>query len=96
MLVDYLGVTESRLSQGVERMIADGKYELAASTLDWTRGRYPDSTRLESMEHLAYLKLMEKYQEFNPFKFIVYSGKGGLDLPQLEPATATLAIGIPK
>jgi glyoxylase-like metal-dependent hydrolase (beta-lactamase superfamily II) len=96
MLVDYLGVTESRLSQGVERMIADGKYELAASTLDWTRGRYPDSTRLESMERLAYLKLMEKYQEFNPFKFIVYSGKGGLDLPQLDPATATLAIGMLK
>jgi len=41
MLVDYLGVTESRLSQGVERMIADGRYELAASALDWARGRYP-------------------------------------------------------
>jgi hypothetical protein len=96
MLVDYLGVTESRLSQGVERMIADGKYELAASALDWARGRYPGSARLESMERLAYLKLVEKYQEFNPFKFIVYSGKGGLDLPQLDPATATRAVGSPK
>jgi glyoxylase-like metal-dependent hydrolase (beta-lactamase superfamily II) len=97
MLVDYLGVTESRLSQGVERMIADGKYELAASALDWARGRYPDSARLESFERLAYLKLMEKYQEFNPFKLIVYSGKGGLDLPQLDPATATtVAIGMSK
>jgi glyoxylase-like metal-dependent hydrolase (beta-lactamase superfamily II) len=96
MLVDYLGVTESRLAQGVERMIADGKYELAASALDWARGRYPDSARLESMERLAYLKLMEKYQEFNPFKFIVYSGKAGLDLPQLDSAEATLAIGMSK
>jgi len=96
MLVDYLGVTESRLAQGVERMIAEGKYELAASALDWARGRYPGSARLESMERLAYLKLTEKYQEFNPFKFIVYSGKGGLDLPQLDPATATLAIGMSK
>jgi hypothetical protein len=24
---------------------------------------------------LAYLKLIENYQEFNPFKFIVYGGK---------------------
>ncbi len=96
MLVDYLGVTESQLSQGVERMIADGKYELAVSALDWARGRYPDSTRLESMERLAYLKLTEKYQEFNPFKFIVYSGKGGLDLPQMAPITATPAIGRSK
>jgi glyoxylase-like metal-dependent hydrolase (beta-lactamase superfamily II) len=96
MLVDYLGVTESRLSQGVEQMIADGKYELAANALDWARARYPGNARLESMERLAYLKLMEKYQEFNPFKFIVYSGKGGLDLPQLDPATPTLAIGMSK
>jgi glyoxylase-like metal-dependent hydrolase (beta-lactamase superfamily II) len=95
MLVDYLGVTESRLAQGVERMIADGKYELAASALDWARGRYPGSARLESMERVAYLKLMEKYQEFNPFKFIVYSGKGGLDVPQLAPLTAA-AIGKSK
>lgn len=96
MLVDYLGVTESRLSQGVERMIADGKYELAASALDWARGRYSGSARLESMERVAYLKLMEKYQEFNPFKFIVYSGKGGLDVPQLAPVTAAATIGKSK
>lgn len=96
MLVDYLGVTESRLSHGVERMIADGKYELAANALDWARDRYPGSARLESMERLAYLKLMEKYQEFNPFKFIIYSGKGGLDVPQLAPVTAASAIGKSK
>jgi len=96
MLVDYLGVTEGQLSRGVERMIADGRYELAANALDWARGRYPDSVRLYSMERLAYLKLTEKYQEFNPFKFIVYSGKGGLDLPQLTPATAAATIGNAK
>lgn len=96
MLVDYLGVTESRLSHGVERMIADGKYELAANALDWARDRYPASVRLESMERLAYLKLMEKYQEFNPFKFTIYSGKGGLDLPQLAPVTAATATGKSK
>lgn len=96
MLVDYLGVTESRLSQGVERMIADGKYELAVNALDWARGRYPDNARLESMERVAYLKLMEKYQEFNPFKFIVYSGKGGLDVPQLAPVTAPAENGKAK
>jgi hypothetical protein len=48
------------------------------------------------MERVAYLKLMEKYQEFNPFKFIVYSGKGGLDLPQLAPVRATATTGNAK
>ena len=96
MLVDYLGVTESRLSQGVERMIADGKYELAANALDWARGRYPDNAQLQSMERVAYLKLMEKYQDLSPFKFIVYSGKGGLDLPQMAPVTPAAMIGNSK
>jgi hypothetical protein len=77
-------------------MIADGKYELAVSALDWARGRYPESARLESMERLAYLRLTERYQEFNPFKFIVYSGKGGLDLPQMAPVIATAESGMPK
>jgi glyoxylase-like metal-dependent hydrolase (beta-lactamase superfamily II) len=88
MLVDYFGVSERQLAQGVDRMIADGRYELAASALDWARRRYPDSTRLESLERLAYLKLAEKYQEFNPFKLIVYSGKAGMDIPQIAPAAA--------
>ena len=96
MLVDYLGVTERQLAHGVERMLADGKYELAASALDWARGRYPDSVRLESLERVAYLKLMEKYQEFSPFKFIIYSGKGGLDVPQLAPVPAAAAIEKPQ
>jgi hypothetical protein len=96
MLVDYLGVTESLLSQGIERMIADGKYELAANALDWAQERYSESAPLKSMERVAYLKLMEKYQEFNPFKFIIYSGRGGLDLPQLPPVMATTATGKSK
>ena len=87
MLVDYLGVTESRLFDGVERMIADGQYELAATTLDWARERYRDSIRLEALERKAYLKLTEKYQGFNPFKFIIYSGKAGLDVPQAPIVT---------
>ncbi len=96
MLVDYFGVTERQLSRAVERMIADGKYELAVKALDWARGRFPDSPRLESMERVAYLKLMEKYQQFNPFKFIIYSGKGGLDVPQLTPVAPAAAIGNSK
>jgi hypothetical protein len=76
--------------------MADGQYELAASVLDWAQGRYQNSARLESMQRTAYLKLMEKYQEFNPFKFIVYSGKGGLDVPPLAPVTAAPAGGQAK
>ena len=75
LLVDYLGVTEGQLVNATKRMLEDGNYELAAAALDWARGRFPASQSLKGQERLTYLKLMEKYQAFNPFKFIVYSGK---------------------
>src|SRR5712671_6730098 len=87
VLVDYLGVSERQLANAVERMIADGKYELAAATLDWTKGRFPEGGTLGERERLVYLKLMEKYQEFNPFKFIIYSAKSGMAVPQMKIGT---------
>jgi glyoxylase-like metal-dependent hydrolase (beta-lactamase superfamily II) len=72
VLIDYLGVSERRLVKATERMIADGKYEHAATVLEWTKGRFAASTSLTNVERRTYLKLMEKYQEFDPFKFIIY------------------------
>jgi hypothetical protein len=80
VLVDYLGVSEDQIARAADRMMADGKYELAAATLDWTKDRFAAGT-LGERQRLAYLKLMEKYQEFNPFKFILYSAKSGLSVP---------------
>ncbi len=55
------------------------------ATLRWSEGRFAGSVRLRAAERLAYWKLMEKYQEFNPFKFIIYSGRSGTPVPQMEP-----------
>jgi glyoxylase-like metal-dependent hydrolase (beta-lactamase superfamily II) len=84
ILIDYLGVSERRLVNAIERMIADGKYELAATTLEWTKGRFAGSKSLDDVTRLTYLKLMEKYQEFNPFKFIIYSAQIGAQVKQME------------
>jgi glyoxylase-like metal-dependent hydrolase (beta-lactamase superfamily II) len=84
ILVDYLDVSERQLVKATERMIADGKYELAATVLEWTKDRFARSNSLEEVRRLAYLKLMEKYQEFNPFKFIIYSGQIGAQVPQMD------------
>ncbi len=75
LLVDYLGVSESRLADAVKRMIADGNYELAAKALEWTKARRPESRSLSELERQVYFKLCEKYQGFSPFKFIVYTDK---------------------
>jgi glyoxylase-like metal-dependent hydrolase (beta-lactamase superfamily II) len=84
ILVDYLGVSEEQLVKATEQMIAHGKYELAATTIDWAKDRFANSKSLGELERLTYLKLAEKYQEFNPFKFIIYSGRIGYGTPQME------------
>ena len=83
LLVDYLGVSDSQLSKAVERMAADGKYELAASVLDAGTTKFPNSKALANAKRLVYLKLMEKNQNTDPFKYIIYSGKIGEQTPPM-------------
>jgi alkyl sulfatase BDS1-like metallo-beta-lactamase superfamily hydrolase len=83
LLVDYLGLSEKRLVTAAEKMAADGKYELASSLLKASEARYRRTESIVKAERLVYLKLMEKYQNTDPFKFILYSGKIGEQTPQM-------------
>jgi glyoxylase-like metal-dependent hydrolase (beta-lactamase superfamily II) len=82
-LVDYLSVSERQLVKAVERLAADGKYELAASLLESSGDRFDHSPAVANAKRLVYLKLMEKNQNTDPFKFILYSGKIGEQTPQM-------------
>jgi glyoxylase-like metal-dependent hydrolase (beta-lactamase superfamily II) len=84
ILVDYLSVSESQLVEATQRMIAEGKFELAATALDWTKSRFAGNEPFDEVERLTYLKLMDKYAEFNPFKFIIYAGRIGFLTPQMD------------
>jgi glyoxylase-like metal-dependent hydrolase (beta-lactamase superfamily II) len=83
LLVDYLGLSEKQLVRTVERLAADGKYELAASLLESSGSRFEHSTSVANAKRLVYLKLMEKHQNTDPFKFIIYSGKISEQTPQM-------------
>jgi alkyl sulfatase BDS1-like metallo-beta-lactamase superfamily hydrolase len=83
LLVDYLGVSERQLVKTVERLADDGKYELAASLVESVGKRFQGSASVAHARRLVYLKLMEKYQNTDPFKFIIYSGRIGEQTPQL-------------
>jgi len=85
LLVNYLGVSESQIARAVERLLIDGKLELAASLLEPATVGLPKSESLSHAKRLVYLKLMEKYQNHDPFKFIIYSGKAGEQTPQINP-----------
>ncbi len=67
----------------VEHLAADGKYELAASLLESSGNRFEHSASVANAKRLVYLKLMEKYQNTDPFKFIIYSAKIGEQTPQM-------------
>jgi glyoxylase-like metal-dependent hydrolase (beta-lactamase superfamily II) len=84
LLVDYLGLSEKQLVNAAERMAADGKYELAASLLDSSGVRFEHSESFAKTEKYVYLKLMEKYQNTDPFKFILYSAKIARQTPRMN------------
>jgi glyoxylase-like metal-dependent hydrolase (beta-lactamase superfamily II) len=83
ILVNYLGQSEKQLVNAVYQIAADGKYELAASLLDWSTARFGRTDSIAKAEHLVYEKLMEKYQNTDPFKYILYSAKIGEQTPAM-------------
>jgi glyoxylase-like metal-dependent hydrolase (beta-lactamase superfamily II) len=85
-LLDYLRLDDGQLSAGAERMMADGRHELAAVTLRHALARRPASPTLRAAYRIATLKLMEQVQEFNPFKFILYG-------QQIDESTAQMGTG---
>jgi glyoxylase-like metal-dependent hydrolase (beta-lactamase superfamily II) len=86
LLVDYLSVSESQIANAVDRLVVDGKFELASFLIESSAERFPKSESLARARRLVYLKLMEKNQNTDPFKFIIYSAKIGEQTPQINPS----------
>jgi glyoxylase-like metal-dependent hydrolase (beta-lactamase superfamily II) len=84
LLVDYLGLSEAQIVKAADRLAADGKYEMAAALIESAETKFPSSASLKRAKRFAYLKLMEKNQNTDPFKFIIYSGKIGAQTPQIN------------
>ena len=84
LLVDYLGLSETQIVKAAERLAADGKYAMAADLLESAEPKFPGSNSVKRAKRFAYLKLMEKNQNTDPFKFIIYSAKIGEQTPQIN------------
>ena len=85
LLVDYLGLSEAQIVKAADRLAADGKYEMAADLIEAAEPKFSESGSLKRAKRFAYLKLMEKNQNTDPFKFIIYSGRIGEQTPQINP-----------
>lgn len=88
LLVDYLGLSEAQIVKAADRLAADGKYEMAADLIEAAEPKFSGSDSLKRAKRFAYLKLLEKNQNTDPFKFIIYSGKIGEQTPQMNPENA--------
>jgi len=84
LFVDYLGLSDKQIVSAADRLAADGKYAMAADLLESAGAKFPDSDSVKRAKRLAYLKLMEKNQNTDPFKFIIYSAKIGEQTPQIN------------
>ena len=85
LLVDYLGLSEAQIVKAANRLATDGKYEMAADLIESAEAKFPGSDSLKRVKRFVYLKLMEKNQNTDPFKFIIYSGRIGEQTPQINP-----------
>jgi alkyl sulfatase BDS1-like metallo-beta-lactamase superfamily hydrolase len=84
LLVDYLGLSEAQIVKAADRLDADGKYAMAANLLESAQAKFPGSDSVKRARRFAYLKLMEKNQNTDPFKVIIYAGKIGEQTPQIN------------
>jgi hypothetical protein len=57
---------------------------MAADLLESAQAKFPGSDSVKRTRRFAYLKLMEKNQNTDPFKFIIYSGEIGEQTPQMN------------
>jgi hypothetical protein len=80
----YMQLSEAALAAGIARMIDNGDHELAGQTVEWALTQYPDSTKLKEVRERAFLKLKEKWQQLNVFKFVMYSEHINNPTRQLE------------
>ena len=80
MFSHYLGLSEDALAGAIQRMLGNGDHELAAQTASWALPRYQGSQRLAELQRRAFLKLLEKHQSLDAFRFFVYSQAAGHEL----------------
>ena len=66
-------------------LLASTKYEMAADLIESAEAKFPGSEPLKRARRFASLKLIEKNQNTDPFKFIIYSAQVGEQTPQINP-----------
>jgi glyoxylase-like metal-dependent hydrolase (beta-lactamase superfamily II) len=74
------GGRERAFVRSAHALLGQGHAALALKLIDLGRQRHPKSRALARLRRQALDRLRERYQQLNPFKFIVYSELAGAEL----------------
>jgi len=78
------GEKEDAFTRSAKALLDQSDYALALKLTDLGLLNYPASRTLTDLRRQALDRLREKYQQINPFKFIIYSEWAGAELPPVE------------
>ena len=68
------------LHDAAATLIAQGDHALALEIIKPGLLRYPASSALAELRQTALHRLMERYQQSDPFKFLIYAEQAGAEL----------------
>jgi hypothetical protein len=69
----YLKLSDTQMADAIERMVESGDDDLAARIVVQALEVYPGSRRLAEVKQKVFSTLRQKYQGFDPFRFLIYS-----------------------
>ena len=78
------GEKEDAFARSAKALLDQGDYAMTLKLTDLGLLNYSASRTLTDLRRQALDRLREKYQQINPFKFIIYSEWAGAELPPVE------------
>lgn len=83
LALDLLAAGDAeRHTETIRELLARDHLPLALRLADLALRRHADSAALADLRRQALIRLMERHQALNPFKFVVYSELSGVELPR--------------
>jgi glyoxylase-like metal-dependent hydrolase (beta-lactamase superfamily II) len=81
----YLDLSDRQVASAIEHMIEQGDLDLATRVAMQAISQYPGSVPIADANKHALSLQRQKYQEFEPFRFIIYSEAMGAPVPTMSP-----------
>jgi glyoxylase-like metal-dependent hydrolase (beta-lactamase superfamily II) len=69
----YLNLSDRQVADAIRHMLEQGDLDLATRYATQAASQYPDSAAVAEVHRAVLSQQRQKYQEFDPFRFIVYS-----------------------